>query len=141
MRRTLIIILILVVCFVSTRRTSLDAYSRALQPKAGSLSWDVRPQPLGAPSDANSSGPRLSTSARGVLLSWVERDGSSRSLKFPEKRSAGWGQVTTVASGADLMDSAADPPIVMRRPDGAIIASWQVSTDKKLEGSDLYLTY
>jgi hypothetical protein len=141
MRVMLTVASVVALCLAAAHGRALEAYTAALQPKAASLSWSVRPQPLQAPSGARSSSPRLTASARGVLLSWVERSGDVTSLKFAEKQAAGWSQPTTVSSGTNWMDSAADPPIVLRRSDGTLVASWQVSTDKQLEGSDLYLTY
>jgi hypothetical protein len=141
MRVMLTVVSIVVLGLAVAHRGALDASTATLQPNAASLSWSVRPQPLQEPSGTHSSGPRLTVSPRGVLLSWVERNGDSTSLRFAEKQATGWSQPTTASSGANWMDSAADPPVVLRRSDGMLVASWQVSTDKQLEGSDLYLTY
>src|SRR5205085_8896633 len=141
MRVTLTIVSILTLCLTAGHRRTVAAYTATPQPKAASPAWSVRLDPLQAPSGSHSSGPRLAVSDRGVLLSWVEHSGDSTILKFAERQATGWSQPTTVSSGANWLVSAADPPIVLRRRDGTLIASWQLSTDKKLEGSDLYLTY
>jgi hypothetical protein len=141
MRVTLTIVSLLALCLAAAHRGTVAAYTATLQPKAAAAAWSVRVDPLPEPSNGNSSGPRFTVSDRGVLLTWVERSGDASTLKFAEKQPTGWSRPTTVASGANWMDSAADPPIVLRRHDGTLVASWQVSTDKKLEGSDLYLTY
>jgi hypothetical protein len=141
MRMTLTLVSLVALCLAAAHRPTLDAYAGAPQPKAAAAPWSVRIDPLKEPSAPHSSGPRLTVSDRGVLLSWVERSGDSTTLKFAEKQASGWSQPTTVSSGANWMDSAADPPVVLRRTDGTLVGSWQVSTDKKLEGSDLYLTY
>jgi hypothetical protein len=141
MRVTLTVVSVVTLCLTAQHGRALGAYAATMQPNAVSTTWSVRPELLQTPSGTHSSGPRLTASARGVLLSWVERNGDSTRLQFAEKQAEGWGQPTTVSSGANWMDSAADPPVVMRRPDGTLVASWQVSTDTQLEGSDLYLTY
>jgi hypothetical protein len=111
------------------------------QAKLASPAWSVRIDPLADPSGTHGSAPRLTGSDQGVLLSWVERSGDSTTLKFAEKEAAGWGRPTTVSSGSNWAVSSADPPIVLRRPDGTLVAVWQVETDKRLEGSDIHLTY
>jgi hypothetical protein len=141
MRVTLTILSILALCGTAAHRGTLAASTATLQPKGASPAWSVRLEPLPAPAGSHSSGPRLAVSDRGVLLSWVEHSGDATVLKFAEKQATGWSQPTTVSSGANWSVSAADPPVVLRRPDGTLVASWQVSTDKRLEGSDLYLTY
>ena len=113
----------------------------APQPKVASPTWSVRVDPLQGPPGTQSSGPRLTGSDQGVLLSWVERSGGSTVLKFAEKQAAGWGPPTTVSSGVNWTSSPADPPVVLRRPDGSLVAAWQVATDQRLEGSDIYLTH
>jgi hypothetical protein len=141
MRVTLTIASIVALCLTAAHRHTLAAYTAAAPAKVASPTWSVRVEPLQEPSGPHASGPRFTVSDRGVLLSWLEHNGNSTTLKFAEKQATGWSSPTTVSSGANWMDSAADPPIVLRRPDGSLVASWQVSTDKKLEGSDLYLTY
>jgi hypothetical protein len=141
MRVTLTIVAIGALCLAAAHRRTLAAETATPQPKAASPAWSVRIDPLPAPSGPHSSGPRLTVSDRGLLLSWVEHSGDSTTLKFAEKQATGWSQPTTVSSGANWSVTAADPPVVLRRTDGTLVASWQVSTDKKLEGSDIYLTY
>jgi hypothetical protein len=141
MRVTLTIVSIVALGLGAAHLRTLDASTAAPQAKAAVPAWSVRLDPLQEPSGPHSSGPRLSVSDRGLLLSWVEHSGDSTTLKFAEKQATGWSRPTTVASGANWLVSPADPPVVLRRTDGTLVASWQVSTDKKLEGSDIYLTY
>ena len=105
-----------------------------------SAAWSVAVQPVASPAGPNSSGPQLTVSNRGVILSWVERAGPMAQLKFAERTSSGWSQPTAVASGDNWFLSYADPPAVLRRPDGTLIANWLVSTNPKFEGSDLYVS-
>jgi hypothetical protein len=85
--------------------------------------------------------PQLTASEAGLILSWIERRSSTTTLKFAERTGSGWSEPITVASGGNWSLSAADPPTVLRRPDGMLIANWLVSTNPKYEGSDLYLSY
>ena len=102
----------------------------------------VRTETLSSPAGASSSEPQLTASDRGVILSWIERNSrSTHTLKFAERHASGWTAPTTVASGDNWFVSDADPPVVFRRPDGTLVANWLVSTNRKLEGSDLHLTY
>ena len=91
-----------------------------------SAAWSVPIQPMSSPSGPNSSGPQLTVSNRGIILSWVERAGAMAQLKFAERTSSGWSQPTAVASGDNWFLSYADPPAVLRRPDGTLIANWLV---------------
>jgi hypothetical protein len=107
---------------------------------ASAAAWSVSIQPMPSPSGPNSSEPQLTASNRGIILSWVERAGAMAQLKFAERTSSGWSQPTTVASGGNWFLSYADPPTVLRRPDGTLIANWLISTNAKFEGSDLYVS-
>lgn len=83
----------------------------------------------------------MTASEKGIILSWIERNGSTTMLKFSERASFGWSPPTTAASGNNWFLSSADPPTVLRRPDGTLVASWLISTNPTYEGSDLYLSY
>jgi Neuraminidase (sialidase) len=48
---------------------------------------------------------------------------------------------TTVASGNNWFLSYADPPTVLRRPGGTLVASWLISTNPIYEGNDLQVSY
>jgi len=111
-------------------------------PAAAPPAWTVTVTPGMGPAGANSSLPQLTSSDRGVIASWVEQSGQSTStLKFSERTAAGWSAPMTVASGNNWFLSYADPPHVLRRPDGTLVANWLVSTNPELEGSDLNITY
>ena len=84
--------------------------------------------------------PRLTASDRGVILSWVVRDKTRAELRFAEHTPSGWSNPTTVASGDKWFLSYADPPVVLRRPDGTLLASWLLSTNPIYEGSDLQVS-
>src|SRR5207244_2579561 len=103
--------------------------------------WTLRVEPLPSPAGADSSEPHMTVSDRGALLSWIERADGTTTLKFAERTPSGWTAAMPVASGEDWFISYADPPIVLRRPDGSLVANWLVSTNRILEGSDLHLTH
>ena len=103
--------------------------------------WTLRVESVPAPTGPGTMLPRLTTSDRGVIASWVQRAGAMAQLKFAERTSDGWSQPTTVASGDKWFLSYADPPTVLRRPDGTLLANWLLSTNPIYEGSDLQLSY
>jgi hypothetical protein len=82
------------------------------------------PQTIATPAAPNSAQPQLTTSARGVLLSWIERSGDLATLKFSERTTAGWSPAKTVASGRNWFVNWADVPSVLRLPSGALVAHW-----------------
>jgi hypothetical protein len=103
--------------------------------------WTARVESMPAPTGPGTMLPRLTSSDRGVIVSWVERSGAKSQLKFAERTSSGWSHPTTVASGDKWFLSYADPPTVLRRPDGSLLANWLLSTNPVYEGSDLQLSY
>lgn len=81
-------------------------------------------QALASPAGARSEAPQLTVSSRGVLLSWIEREGTQASLKFAERTSSGWSAVKTVASGDNWFVNWADVPSVVRLADGSLVGHW-----------------
>ena len=89
--------------------------------------WTVRVEQISSPAGTNSVEPRLSVSAKGVLLSWIERSGTKATLKFSERTAAsatGWSGDHTVASGDNWFVNWADVPSVMRLNDTTLVAHW-----------------
>lgn len=84
--------------------------------------WSVTT--IATPAASGSAQPQLSVSKRGVLLSWIEREGSRATLKFAERTSTGWTEPRTVASGDDWFVNWADVPSVLRMSDGSLKAHW-----------------
>lgn len=80
--------------------------------------------PVASPAGANSAQPQMSVSSRGVLLSWIERDGPTASLKFSERTATGWTTPITVATGKDWFVNWADVPSVVRLSNGTLAAHW-----------------
>lgn len=81
-------------------------------------------QALSSPAAADSGQPQLSVSSKGVLLSWVERQGAQAFLKFSERTTGAWSAPRTVASGADWFVNWADVPSVVRLANGTLAAHW-----------------
>lgn len=85
---------------------------------------------IDSPAGPNSLAPQLSVSSRGVLMSWIERNGDTAALKFAERTDKGWTSAITVASGNNWFVNWADVPSVMRLSSGALAAHWlQKSAD------------
>jgi hypothetical protein len=96
---------------------------------------------LESPAGVNSSEPQLSVSHEGVLLSWIERVGTTTSLKFAERTGSGWTQPVTAASGPDWFLSYADVPSVQRMGNGTLVAQWLENTDAQIEAYNLRMSY
>jgi hypothetical protein len=83
----------------------------------------------------------MSVSSRGVLLSWIERVGTTTMLKFAERTAPGWTQPVTAASGPDWFLSYADVPSVQRLANGTLVAQWLENTDPQIEAYNLRMSY
>jgi hypothetical protein len=101
--------------------------------------WEI--ERLASPAAANSAQPQLSTSSRGVLLSWIERKEDSATLKFSERTRAGWSDVRTVAAGSDWFVNWADVPSVVRLADGSLAAHWLQKSGPDTYAYDVRLAY
>ena len=106
-----------------------------------SLEWRPAIQPLDSPAAEGSAQPQLTVSARGALLSWIERTGARASLKFAERTSSGWSQPRTAASGDDWFVNWADVPSVIRLDDGTLTAHWLQMSGKDTYAYDVRLAY
>ena len=81
-------------------------------------------QQITSPAAVGSAQPQLTVSARGVLLSWIERAGETATLKFAERTATGWTEPRVVASGADWFVNWADVPSVVRLADNSLYGHW-----------------
>jgi len=82
------------------------------------------PISIASPAGRSTAQPQLTVSARGVLLSWIERTGDLASLKFSERKGDAWTPARTVASGRDWFVNWADVPSVIRLADGSLYGHW-----------------
>jgi hypothetical protein len=103
--------------------------------------WTLTIEPVQSPAPPGSLAPRLSTSPAGTLVSWIERKGSTTTLRYAERTAGGWAPPVTVASGDNWFVSYADVPSVVRKTDGTLVANWLVTTDAFIEAYDLVLSY
>jgi hypothetical protein len=77
-----------------------------------------------SPAGPGSAQPQLTVSARGVLLSWIERNADVAALKFSEFKGQAWTPARTVANGRDWFVNWADVPSVLRLADGSLYGHW-----------------
>jgi hypothetical protein len=92
--------------------------------KSPATSWRPTIQSVSSPARPMSAQPQVTVSGKGVLLSWVERDGARATLKFAERTGAGWSPVRTVAGGTHWFVNWADVPSVLRLEDRTLVAHW-----------------
>jgi hypothetical protein len=106
-----------------------------------SSSWSLKVEPLSSPAATNSGQPQLSTSARGLILSWLERDGQNAALRFSERTANGWSAPITVASGRDWFVNWADVPSVIRLANGTLVGHWLQKSGPDTYAYDVRLSY
>lgn len=94
-----------------------------------------------SPAGPNSAQPQLSSSKRGVLLSWIERAGEMATLRFAERTSSGWSGPRTVAAGDNWFVNWADVPSVLRLDNGTIVAHWLQKSGSGTYAYDVRLSY
>ena len=96
---------------------------------------------LDSPAGAQSAQPQLSSSGRGLILSWVERDATTAVLKFADKTDSGWSPPRTVASGSDWFVNWADVPSVVRLAGGDLAAHWLQKSGPDTYAYDVRVAY
>jgi hypothetical protein len=102
-------------------------------------SWAV--EPVTSPAATNSGQPQLTSSARGLLLSWIERDGQRATLRFAERTAARWSAPRDVASGSDWFVNWADVPSVIRLANDQLVAHWLQKSGPGTYAYDVRLAY
>ena len=103
--------------------------------------WTPTIAPVASPAAANSGEPQLTVSDRGVLLSWIERDGGKMTLRFAERTPTGWTDPRTVASGDDWSINAMDVPSVLRVSGDTLAGSWMQKSGSGMHSSAVRLSY
>ena len=104
-------------------------------------SWKPAIESLPSPAGPNSAQPQLSSSSRGVILSWIEREGPKASLRFSERTKAGWSAPRTFASGTDWFVNWADVPSVIRLSNGTLVGHWLQKSGHDTYAYDVRLSY
>jgi hypothetical protein len=110
-----------------------------VNPSAASSAFPVAPLELPAP--AGASQPQLTSSTHGSILSWVEQNGATATLRFAERTGTTWSEPRSVSSGTDWFLSDADAPMVQRLADGTLVAAWYRSTNVRFEAYDTWLAH
>jgi hypothetical protein len=110
-------------------------------PGARGQSAQLRIELLPSPAGPNTAQPQLSTSADGVLLSWIERSGPRATLNFSELTRNTWSPARAVASGTDWFVNWADVPSVIKLSDGTLAAHWLQKNGPEAEAYDVRLSY
>ena len=105
------------------------------------MSWAPVIERLPSPAGPNSGQPQLSSSRRGLLLSWIERDGQKATLRFAERTSGGWSVPRDVASGKDWFINWADVPSVVRLASGELAAHWLQKSGPDTYAYDVRLSF
>jgi hypothetical protein len=96
---------------------------------------------LDVPAKAGGAHPQLTASTRGAILSWLDQDEATTTLRFSERMAGGWSEPHTVSTGKDWFITAADVPSVLRLKSGTLVATWYPTTDEAIEAYDTYLSY
>lgn len=122
---------------------SLLAAIAALSAQDGrsNRSWPAAIDRLASPAAADSGQPQLSSSDRGLVLSWIERQGPKATLRFAERIASGWSAPRDVASGLDWFVNWADVPSVVRLASGDLAAHWLQKSGPGTYAYDVRLSY
>src|SRR5687768_8193204 len=122
--------------------TTVLAVALAVVPSGQSpAAWGLQVSPLALAAEPGSGQPHLNVSSRGALLSWIERRGSTATLKWSERSQGEWSAPRTVASGDDWFVNWADVPSVMRLPDGSLAAHWLQKSGSGTYAYDVRLAF
>src|SRR4029450_4126357 len=123
-------------------RTAFSAFTVLLlaASQASQISFTPRVTPLDSPAAPHTSEPRMSVSSKGLLLSWIERNGANASLKFSERTASGWTTPKTAGSGANWFVNWADGPSAVRLPAGTPVAHWLENNPASASAYDVRLS-
>jgi hypothetical protein len=113
----------------------------ALAPSSPDAQSGFAVQPVRSPAAADSAQPQLSSSARGLILSWIERNGQKATLRFAERTATGWSEPRDVTSGTDWFVNWADVPSVVRLDSGELVAHWLQKSGRDTYAYDVRLAY
>ena len=92
----------------------LAACGRGAPPPPPDGGWPIPIERVESPAGPASAQPQLTSSARGIVLSWLENAGPDPRLRFAERTPTGWSEARTIASGSDFFANYADLPSVRR---------------------------
>ena len=101
--------------------------------------WTLTLQPLPSPAGDGTAQPQLTSSADGIILSWLEQTSSQTALKFSERSAAGWSEPKLVTFGDNFFVNNADIPSVTRLADRTLVAHWMQMNGTSASGYDVRL--
>ncbi len=110
-------------------------------PTPAAAVFQLAVSPADLPVEGESGQVQVTSSAGGVLVSWLERKESSAALRLSELRGSTWTTPVTVSSSDNWFISDADPPMVLRLSDGTLVAATYPSVDPLIEAYNLQLSY
>ncbi|HEX6976340.1 MAG TPA: sialidase family protein [Vicinamibacterales bacterium] len=113
----------------------------AATPRAGAPAWPLRIESVQTPAAQNTANPQVTTSKRGLLLSWVEQRGTTATLMFAERAGGKWSEPRAAASGANWFVNWADVPSVLRLANGTLVAQWLQKSGASTYAYDVRLSY
>ncbi len=103
--------------------------------------WTLTLQSIASPATGESAQPQLSSSADGIVLSWIERSGPTATLKFARRTASGWTDARTVAAGSDWFVNWADVPSVVSLGGGRLAAHWLQKSGAGTYAYDVRLSF
>jgi hypothetical protein len=98
-------------------------------------------EPLASPAGANSSVPQMTVAGDRLVLSWVEREGTTSTFKFSQRTATGWSAPMVVVASDKLMVNSADVPSVRAMPGGEFAAHWMMESGPDPEAYDLRMAW
>ncbi len=103
--------------------------------------WTLTIQSIVSPATGESAQPQLSSSADGIVLSWIERSGPTATLKFSRRTASGWTDARAVAGGSDWFVNWADVPSVVPLGGRRLAAHWLQKSGKGTYAYDVRLSF
>jgi hypothetical protein len=128
-----------IVSLVAVGAAVIAVTASARQPRQ--LDWAPSVGRVQTPAAQDSSQPQMTVSDRGVILSWIERQGQRATLKMAERTSTGWSEPRVAASGDDWFVNWADVPSVLRLANGTLAAHWLQKSGPGTYAYDVRLSY
>jgi hypothetical protein len=137
MKTSQLLLVCFVVSFLAIGCNRAPAPANTEQP----LDPGVTLQALAVPAGDGSGYPQLTSSPRGTILSWLDQDESTTTLRFSERSGGKWSGPQTVSKGEDWFITNADVPSVLRLKNGTLVANWYPTTDATIEAYDTSVSY
>ena len=139
--RTLVAVAVATAVSTACGRSPERAPNDAATTTTRTAAWTITVEPMPVPAGVSSSSPQLTTSSRGVILSWLDMGGDKATLTFAERTGGNWSAPRPVTSSADWFISSADVPSVLRLSNGTLVAHWYPATAPEEEAYDVRLAY